>query len=249
MATQTFPSWMKLALAAAGFYNIVWGAIVIFAPNLFFDLAGMARPNYPELWQCIGMIVGVYGVGYWIASGDPVRHWPIVLVGLLGKVLGPLGMVKALWEGRFPVSFAWINITNDLIWWLPFGLILVHAANRSEDKQRAFSPDIQGWAMRAKSQFGLSIQEHSKLRPVLLVFLRHVGCTFCREALADLSARRAEIEASGTQVVLVHMGREDTAATVLNKYNLGDIGPTAGPEGLGAWIHCRLPRQAWHGRR
>jgi hypothetical protein len=223
MQTQAFPSWMKLVLAAAGFYNIVWGALVVFAPGLFFDLAGMAQPNYPELWQCIGMIVGVYGVGYWIASGDPVRHWPIVLVGFLGKVLGPIGMVKALYEGRFPWSFAWINVTNDIIWWVPFALILVHAVRESEDKQRVFSPEIQTWAMRAKSQFGVSILEHSRLRPVLLVFLRHVGCTFCREALADLATRRASIEATGTQIILVHMGREETAEAILQKHNLADV--------------------------
>jgi len=214
---------MKLVLAAAGFYNIVWGAVVILAPNLFFDLAGMARPNYPELWQCIGMIVGVYGVGYWIASGDPVRHWPIVLVGLMGKVMGPIGMAKSLWDGRFPLSFAWINLTNDLIWWAPFTMILIYAAKENGEKKRVFSPDIQDWAMRAKSQFGISIIEHSKLRPVLLVFLRHVGCTFCREALADLSAHRAQIEKSGTQIVLVHMGREDTSESVLAKYKLTDV--------------------------
>ena len=27
-------------------------------------LAGMERPVYPMIWQCMGMIVGVYGVGY-----------------------------------------------------------------------------------------------------------------------------------------------------------------------------------------
>lgn len=223
MQTQAFPSWMKLVLAAAGFYNIVWGALVVFAPGLFFDLAGMAQPNYPELWQCIGMIVGVYGIGYWIASGDPVRHWPIVLVGFLGKVLGPIGMAKALYEGRFPWSFAWINVTNDIIWWVPFALILMHAVRESEDKQRVYSPEIQTWAMRAKSQFGVSILEHSRLRPVLLVFLRHVGCTFCREALADLAARRASIEATGTQIILVHMGREESAEAILQKYKLADV--------------------------
>jgi len=214
---------MKLVLAAAGFYNIVWGSLVVFAPNLFFDLARLPQPNYPEIWQCVGMVVGVYGVGYWIASGDPLRHWPIVLVGLMGKVLGPIGMVKAIYEGRLPASFAWISVSNDLIWWVPFGLILVHASRSDQEKQRAFSPDIQGWAMRAKSQFGVSILEHSKLRPVLLVFLRHVGCTFCREALSDLSAMRSEIEASGSQIVLVHMGREEAAETILAKYKLGDV--------------------------
>ena len=77
--------------------------------------------------------------------------------------------------------------------------------------------------MRAQSQFGISILEHSKIRPVLLVFLRHVGCTFCREALSDLGEKRAEIEAAGTQIVLVHMGREETAENILGKYKMEDV--------------------------
>ena len=223
MQSQSFPSWMKLVLAASGYYNIVWGGLVMSVPSLFFDWARLAQPNYPELWQCIGMMVGVYGIGYWIASSDPVRHWPIVFVGLLGKVLGPLGMLMAMVDGRFPVSFAWIIITNDLIWWVPFTMILMHAAKENSQQRRVYSPDIQGWAMRAQSQFGISILEHSKIRPVMLVFLRHVGCTFCREALADLRKNRAAIEASGTQIVLVHMGREETDETILGKYGMDDV--------------------------
>ena len=50
------------------------------------------------------MIVGVYGVGYWIAGDDPYRHWPIVLVGFLGKAFGPVGFATALARGVFPRS-------------------------------------------------------------------------------------------------------------------------------------------------
>lgn len=223
MQPKTFPPWMRLVLAAAGLYNLVWGAVTILAPNLIFDWASMTRPNYPELWQCIGMIVGVYGIGYWFASADPVRHWPIVLVGLIGKILGPIGMVGAVADGRFPLEFAWIGFGNDVIWWVPFAMILAHAVREDRKLQRAFSPEVQGWAMRAKTQFGLSILEHSKLRPVLLVFLRHIGCTFCRETLKDLSAKRQEIESGGTQIVLVHMGREAMAEKILKSYDLLDV--------------------------
>ena len=73
------------------------------------------------------MIVGVYGVGYLIAARDPARHWPIVLVGLLGKVFGPIGFAVALAKGVFPPLFAVTILTNDLIWWIPFALILMHA--------------------------------------------------------------------------------------------------------------------------
>lgn len=107
-------------LKLAAVYNILWGAVVILFPHLFFDLAGMERTNYPEIWQCVGMIVGVYGVGYWLAAQDPVKHYPIVLVGFLGKILGPIGFAQALITGRFPLAFGIIIIFNDLIWWIPF---------------------------------------------------------------------------------------------------------------------------------
>ena len=57
-------------LIAAGIYNLAWGAITIGFPNLLFDLCGIPRLNYREIWQCVGMIVGVYGIGYLIAAGD-----------------------------------------------------------------------------------------------------------------------------------------------------------------------------------
>jgi small multidrug resistance pump len=115
---------MKLTLKLAGIYNIIWGALVVLFPLKFFELFGMEAPNYPELWQCIGMIVGVYGVGYWIAASDPLTHFPIVLVGFLGKIFGPIGFAGALISNRFPPSFGINIIFNDLIWWIPFFLIL-----------------------------------------------------------------------------------------------------------------------------
>ena len=88
----------------------------------WFEWGGMPAPNLPSLWQCIGMIVGVYGIGYAIAARDPIRHWPIVLVGLLGKILGPIGFLGALVSGRVPIEAGLIIVTNDLIWWPGFGL-------------------------------------------------------------------------------------------------------------------------------
>ncbi len=124
------PKWMYNLLWFAGLYNLLWGALVIIAPNLFFDLAAMARPTYPMIWQCVGMIVGVYGIGYIAAAYDPARHWPIVLVGFLGKVFGPIGFAWYLIQGAFPLHFGLVIIFNDLIWWVPFGLILLHAYNK-----------------------------------------------------------------------------------------------------------------------
>lgn len=120
--------WAHQVLWAAAAYNLVWGAVIVLFPGLPFDLLELPQPLYPSIWQCVGMIVGVYGIGYAAAAGDPIRHWPIVLVGLLGKVFGPIGFLQTALAGDLPWSFGWTIITNDLIWWLPFGAILIHAA-------------------------------------------------------------------------------------------------------------------------
>ena len=121
------PPWMRSCLIAAGLYNLLWGALTVLRPMWLFELASIAPPNYPFIWQCVGMIVGVYGVGYLAASSDPVRHWPIVLVGFLGKVFGPIGYVDGVLRGEVPPGFGITIPTNDLVWWIPFALMLAHA--------------------------------------------------------------------------------------------------------------------------
>lgn len=125
------PRWMSLTLVLAAIYNLAWGVFVIFQPISPFLWIGIEPPNYPSLVQCIGMIVGVYGVGYAIASSDPMRHWPIILVGLLGKVFGPIGFLWAAGRGELPWLAGLTIITNDLIWWVPFGLILARVRQQT----------------------------------------------------------------------------------------------------------------------
>ena len=120
---------MRRWLVAAGVYNLAWGAPVILFPDLPFQLVGMEPLPDPgrAIWQCLGMVIGVYGVGYACAAARPLRHWPIVLVGMLGKVLGPIGFVDAAIRGEVPWRSGWLILTNDLIWWVPFGWLLLLA--------------------------------------------------------------------------------------------------------------------------
>jgi peroxiredoxin len=221
---------MKTVLIAAGVYNVVWGAAVVLVPHLFFDLAGMQRPLYPQLWQCIGMIVGVYGVGYVIAAGDPVRHWPIVLVGLLGKVFGPIGFGWSLYRGDFPLVSGLTILTNDLVWWVPFAAILWHALRESTNLAKGEPGTVADALARPVSVEERSLRDISADTPILLVFLRHFGCTFCREALTDIRRQRRVIEISGTRIVLVHMVDDATARDALSPYGLDDLLRISDPE-------------------
>ena len=121
------PRWARGWLMAAATYNIAWGAFIVLCPTALFDWSGMDPPRYGSIWQCVGMIVGVYGVSYAIAARDPFRHWPIVLVGLLGKVFGPIGFLGSAVTGQLPWRFGWTILSNDLVWWPAFGAILWHS--------------------------------------------------------------------------------------------------------------------------
>ena len=118
---------MRWWLLAAGVYNIVWGSVVVVAPDFPFALAGMPALAQPgrAIWQCLGMVLAAYGLGYIAASRAPLRHWPIVFVGLFGKVMGPIGFVWSAYQGTIAWKFGTTILTNDLLWWIPFGLMLV----------------------------------------------------------------------------------------------------------------------------
>jgi peroxiredoxin len=170
------------------------------------------------------MIVGVYGVGYLIAARDPARHWPIVLVGLLGKILGPIGFIGAVIQGQLPLAFGWTILTNDLVWWAPFGAALYHAFSAAQDGGRECVELSRADALRRpQTTEGRSIAELSSDRRVLLVFLRHAGCTFCQETLADLAEQRAAIEANGVCLAIVQMGNHEQGAELLGSFGLGDV--------------------------
>lgn len=128
--------WMKLTLVLAGIYNLLWGGWVVLWPHAAFSLIEMDPPRYPEIWQCVGMVVGVYGIGYLLAARDPCRHWPIVLVGLLGKIFGPIGFLQAAAAGTLPWIAGLTILTNDLIWWVPFTIILWRAYQHHHHQQQ-----------------------------------------------------------------------------------------------------------------
>ncbi|MDW8344362.1 MAG: peroxiredoxin-like family protein [Verrucomicrobiae bacterium] len=65
--------------------------------------------------------------------------------------------------------------------------------------------------------------ERSRQRPILLVFLRHLGCTFCRETLADISRRRRDIAKLGADIVLVHMADPQQWEGFIRRYGLQDV--------------------------
>jgi hypothetical protein len=109
---------------AAGLYNLGWGLWSASDPQWLFRLTGMPLANQPAVFGCLGMVVGLYGILYLDVARLPERGWSIAAVGLLGKVLGPIGMTWLIVSGDWPPSAFVLCVTNDLVWWIPFALYL-----------------------------------------------------------------------------------------------------------------------------
>jgi hypothetical protein len=70
------------------------------------------------------MVVGLYGILYLEVARVPERGWLIAAVGLVGKILGPIGLLRLVWSGAWPPATFVMCLTNDLLWWAPFALYL-----------------------------------------------------------------------------------------------------------------------------
>lgn len=75
----------QIVFALAGAYNLAWGAWSAIDPQWLFRYAGMPLSNHPEIFACLGMVVGIYGFLYWRVAARPEEGFPIAAVGLLGR--------------------------------------------------------------------------------------------------------------------------------------------------------------------
>lgn len=230
------PSWVSYFLKFAAIYNVAWGLFLVVLPHASFQWGGLDAPNYPVMLQCLGVVLGVYGIGYWIAASDAATHWPIIFVGLLGKVIWPIVFVCSALQGAVPQSMYPAIFTNDIAWWLPFSAILLHAARIHEARRTTATGVTLEQSLRAATVAGgldsgsTNLFDRSFQSPLLLVCVRHLGCTFCREAIADLARQRSDVQRAGLTPVVVHMGSAIQMSKMLSQYGLSDIMHVSDPE-------------------
>jgi hypothetical protein len=110
---------LRRVFRVAAVYNVCWGIAVILYPNLLFDFFGLPPLNYPFVMSGLGLCIGLFGYGYWVVAGDLRAYPQMVVIGFLGKALGPIGWLWTVLTTSLPLRTMWMNVFNDLIW-LPF---------------------------------------------------------------------------------------------------------------------------------
>jgi peroxiredoxin len=77
---------------------------------------------------------------------------------------------------------------------------------------------------------GENVFQLAESNKVLMIFLRHFGCSFCRETMCEIEKERPNIEAQGIKIVLVHMTSFELADKYLSIYNLRSLSHVSDPE-------------------
>ena len=139
------------------------------------------------------MVVGLYGLVYLqVAFTDPARRRSVltvgrrridydftrflIAVGLIGKTLGPIGFVIAVYHRELPLRMLSLLVFDDVIWWPAFMLYLVD------------DTAIAGWLRRRAPEICAGV--HVVTAAATLLWIRGGS-----EAVADRSERAAFIAA------------------------------------------------------
>jgi peroxiredoxin len=125
-------------------------------------------------------------------------------------------------------------LTNDLIWLVPFGLILYNAYKHpyllDNEMLELNDMSVEDLSQLYVTNAGNTLYDLSQEKPVMLIFLRHFGCIFCKDTLYSIQQLRASIEAKGTRIVLVNMLGEEKSREELVQYQLDDLEYISDPE-------------------
>lgn len=77
---------------------------------------------------------------------------------------------------------------------------------------------------------GSTLLELADASPLLIIFLRHFGCSYCRQAIHDVAVVHDDLWARGVRPVFVHLGTSERAKPYFDHYGLSQVERVSDPE-------------------
>ncbi len=213
LGEDTFEKLLKLI--ALG--NFAFGLAILLFPHNTLELLDISPAQGPVFIEILGLLSLSFGVGYLIASLEPARHYGILAVGSLFRFFFFLLLIKELATAQIGVrgffllsAYLWIGL-------IIFCYILVDAYNqntREESAPKKFH-DLIKFVRTNQGQTLLALSEEKN---VLLIFVRHFGCTFCRETVSEIAKLDSSIKGKNLTPVFVHMSDPAHADEFFSRY-------------------------------
>lgn len=228
--------WMKGILFLASITSLVSGIQYLLFPGFIFKLAGLPIPGYNFIWQSLGALDILFAATFMITAFNIYRHWVSILLVLLFKLFSTAIFLNDAIEQPELWNMSNYIFIDNILWLIPLTAVLVGVYKYSSAVDNIlinlYSSDFGEFSLDMfETNEDENLLELSEKQPVMLVFLRHFGCTFCRESIKDISEIRGEIESKGTKIIVVHMLEdENSALEQLEKYGLPDVSAISDPE-------------------
>ena len=97
------------------------------------------------------------------------------------------------------------------------------SATKEQPGESQLLPALTDVLNASRTESGRTLLELLDQSPILLIFLRHFGCSFCRQSLDQVGGLRGELEARGVRPVFVHLGTPERAKPYFDYYQLADV--------------------------
>lgn len=219
--------WMKPCIVAFGACHALLGTSLFIAPSLTLSASfasDSAAANF--LGQWLGAILIVAGLGSLVAAESLCNQKLYLFATTVALFMSFLVCLMGIVDGQLPSLWLWIGAMWSILWAVPMGMIFWEAIRNAHLSGTAFlEPEADDPLRELRTNTGKTLDDLADEKPQMVIFLRHAGCTFCRQTLADIYEVRRQIEATGCGIVFVHLGREDDRRSieVFRKYRVDDL--------------------------
>ncbi|MFM8218190.1 MAG: hypothetical protein ACKOGA_15125 [Planctomycetaceae bacterium] len=112
--------WMKFLLRFAAWFNLGAGLHMLILYHETYKVIGMPKPESHFPIQLVGLLVALFGLGYYLVAKHPVRNRQLLLLGFLSKALGSCLGLAHIALGKLPPRFFLVFFFADIIYLPPF---------------------------------------------------------------------------------------------------------------------------------
>ena len=127
---------MNFVLRFAGAFNLLAGAAMCCLYHEGYRLLGVQKPELVLPLQLVGVMVGLFGVGYWLTALNPLENRNVLMLGFWSKAFGSVLGVYYTLAGPLPLVFLVVLLLADIIYLAPFAIILRRLYRFAAAKER-----------------------------------------------------------------------------------------------------------------
>jgi peroxiredoxin len=223
------PNWLKGLEKISAVTFFIAGSLMVVHPVFFLKLIGATEDAWPQIFVIVGMLKILLALTLYKVSHHLREIYGLAIIGFILTALEPIAFVYYGIGGLGTLPY--LVFTDFLAYpvWL-FYMYWAWYDQQDTTTDRTIPTPFDALKL-LKDGNGKSIYELQQDKKVLLVFIRHSGCTFCMQTLAKLSNAYDNLIKHNIHPIVVHMEKEAEKATKLfSKYNLSHIHQIPDPE-------------------